>query len=158
MGPLVDVPHVRPPPPPPKRAAGLHPLQGTRLQGGVGGRDDARWRAKTKRTDRARTCCLFAFRGVQSGGRGGENPGAVLMGKTKGIPNANRNEQSWRHSPLHVQDTDKAQDHKSGIEQWLAVGGGWRLAVGGGWQLAVGGGRRLAIGGWWRLAVPRGCP
>ena len=46
------------------------------------------------------------------------------------------------------------------IEQWLAVGGGWRLvAVGGWWRLAVGGGWRLAVGGGWRLAVvPRSCP
>ena len=28
----------------------------------------------------------------------------------------------------------KTQDHRSRIEQWLAVGG-WRLAVGGGWWL-----------------------
>ena len=37
------------------------------------------------------------------------------------------------------------------IEQWLAVGGGWRLAVGCGW--------RLAVGGWCSLgAVLKGCP
>ena len=39
---------------------------------------------------------------------------------------------------LHGQDMDKTQDCRSGIEQWLAVGGWRRLAVGG-WRLAVGG-------------------
>ena len=28
----------------------------------------------------------------------------------------------------------KAPNHRNSIEQWLAVGGGWRLAVGGGWR------------------------
>ena len=37
--------------------------------------------------------------------------------------------------------------HRSTIEQWLAVGGGWRLVAVGGWQSAVGGGWRLAVGG-----------
>ena len=72
---------------------------------------------------------------------------------------------------------DKAQHHRSIIEQWLAVGGGWWLvalgsrrlvAVGGGWrlvavgdwwQLVVGDGWWLPVGGWWSLgAVLKGCP
>ena len=31
----------------------------------------------------------------------------------------------------------KTHDHRNGIEQWLAVGGGWRLAVGGPWRLSL---------------------
>ena len=81
----------------------------------------------------------------------------------KKVRNANRNEPSRGRSLLHSQNMAKIQDHRSSIEQWLAVaggcwvGGGGRLAVGGWWRLAVGGGRRLAVGGW-RLVVPRGCP
>ena len=84
---------------------------------------------------------------------------------------------SWRRSLLHGQDRDKTQDHRSSIEQWLAVGGGWWLvAVGGerwvtvggwwlvvvgGWRWALGSGGQLAvgIGRWWSLrAVLKGCP
>ena len=46
--------------------------------------------------------------------------------------------------------------HKPSIEQWLAVGGGWRLVVCGWWRLAVAGWRRLAVGGLWLVAVS-GC-
>ena len=45
------------------------------------------------------------------------------------------------------------QNRGNGIEQWLAVGGGWRLAAVGGWRLAAVGGWRLAAVGGWRLAV-----
>ena len=65
---------------------------------------------------------------------------AVLQGeKQKRIRNANRNKRSRGRSLLHGQDMGKTQDRRPSIEQWLAVGGGWRLAVGGGWRLAVGG-------------------
>ena len=96
---------------------------------------------------------------------------AVVKGKEKRVRNANRNEASQEHSPAawsrHGQDTG----HRSGIEQCLAVGGGWWLVavggwrlvvVGGGWQSAVGGwrlaavgggGRLVAVGGRWRLVV-----
>ena len=84
-----------------------------------------------------------------------------------GLRNANRNERSRGRSLLRGQDMGKTQYDRNGVEQWLAVGGGWRLAVGGGWWLAVGswglvtvgGGGRLAAGSWWSLgAVLRGCP
>ena len=71
----------------------------------------------------------------------------VLRGKNrrkkKRVRNANRNERSRGRLLLRGQDTGETQDHRNGIEQWLAVGGGWRLAVGGGWRLAVGGWRSL---------------
>ena len=45
-------------------------------------------------------------------------------------------------------------EHRNSIEQWLAVGGRWRLvAVGGGWRLvAVGSWQLVAVGGW-RLGI-----
>ena len=92
----------------------------------------------------------------------------------KKVRNANRNQRSRGRFLLHGQDMGKTQDHRSSTEQWLAVGGGWRLVVsdwrrlavgglrlavggerlvvGGGWRLAVGG-WRLVVCGWWRLAV-----
>ena len=50
----------------------------------------------------------------------------------------------------HGQDMGKKRDHRISIEQWLAVGGWWRLVVGGwhlvavciGWLLAAVGGRQ----------------
>ena len=39
----------------------------------------------------------------------------------------------------------KTQNHRNVIEQWLAVGGGWRWAVGGWWLLAVGVSRFVAV-------------
>ena len=67
--------------------------------------------------------------------------------KKKRDRDTNRKERSRGRSPLHGQDMGNTQDHRKSIEQWLAVGGGWRLvAVSGGWW-------RLAVGGWWRLAV-----
>ena len=75
----------------------------------------------------------------------------------RNVCTAKRDEFSPRRSLLHGQDKGHTRDHRSIIEQWLAVGGGWwRLVVGGGqqlevgglWQLAVGGGRQMAVGGW----------
>ena len=54
------------------------------------------------------------------------------------------------------QDTGEPQDHRSGVEQWLAVGGGWwrLVAVGGGWRRLAGGGRRsLGAFGFLRTAL-----
>ena len=59
-------------------------------------------------------------------------------------------ERSRGRSLLHGQDTGKTQNHRNSIEQWLAVGGGWRLAAVGGWRL-------VAVGGW-RLVVLGICP
>ena len=66
-------------------------------------------------------------------------------GDKRGARNANRNQRSWGRSLLHGRDMDKTQDHRNGVGQWVAVGGGWRLAAVGGWRLAV-------VGGWWRAA------
>ena len=76
---------------------------------------------------------------------------AVLKGGKVGVRNANRNEPSRGRSLRHGQDMGKTQNHRSSIEQWLAVGGGWRLVAVGGWWL-------VAVGDWWRLVVggPRG--
>ena len=64
-----------------------------------------------------------------------------LRAKKKSLRTANKNERSLGRSPLHDQDMGKY--HRNSIEQWLAVGGWWRLAV----------------GGWWSLgAVLKGCP
>ena len=60
---------------------------------------------------------------------------AVLQGERKRVRTANRNGRSRGRSLLHGQDMGKTQDHRSVVEQWLAVSGGrggWRLAVGGG--------------------------
>ena len=75
----------------------------------------------------------------------GKSAGLSLREEKKGGGGrkANRNERSRGRSLLHGQDMGKTQDHRNGIEQWLAVGSGWRLAAVGGWQLAV--------GGWWSL-------
>ena len=98
---------------------------------------------------------------------------AGLTGRKKRVRNANRNKPSQGPSLLHGQDMGKTQDHRTIIQQWLAVGGGWWLvAVGDWWQLAVGGWCRLAVGAWqlvasgagrglamdsWRLVVSGGC-
>ena len=63
----------------------------------------------------------------------------------KKVRNANRNEPSRGRSLLHGPDTGNTQDHRSIIEQRLAVGGGWRLAAVGGWRLAVGGPGGLSL-------------
>ena len=55
------------------------------------------------------------------------------------LRSANRNKPSRGRSLLHGQGMGKTEDHRSIVEQWLAVGGGCRLAVGGGCRLAVGG-------------------
>ena len=66
---------------------------------------------------------------------------AVLKGKRKkGIGNTKRNEPSRKRYLLDGQNMDKTQNHRSIIEQWPAVGGGW-------WLVAVGGGR------WWSLGA-----
>ena len=72
-----------------------------------------------------------------------------------GFRNTIRNEPSRGRSLAHGLAMDKTQDHRSTIDQWLAVGGGWWLmavTVGGWWRVAVVGGWRLAVG------IPRGCP
>ena len=58
---------------------------------------------------------------------------AVLEGKKRGggVRNTNRNEPARGRSLRHGQDMGKTHDHRNGIEQRLAVGGGWRWAVGG---------------------------
>ena len=40
-------------------------------------------------------------------------------------------------SLLHGQDMGKTHNHRNSTEQWLAVGGGWRLVAVGGWRLVV---------------------
>ena len=71
--------------------------------------------------------------------RGGE-AGLPLRKKTKGSDRQ-------RRSLLPGQDKGKIQEHRSIIEQWLAVGSGWRLAAAGGWwRLAVCGRRLVAVG------------
>ena len=76
--------------------------------------------------------------------------GSVGRQNKKRVHSADRNERSRGRSRLHGQDMGKTQDHRNGIDRWLAVGG-WRLAVGG-W--------RLAVGGCWSLggAVFKGYP
>ena len=49
-----------------------------------------------------------------------------LSFRKKRARNININEPSQRRSLLHGQDMGKTQDHRNIIEQWLAVGGGWR--------------------------------
>ena len=91
------------------------------------------------------TDCLSAEIGGLMTGR------AVRKGKKRGVRNTNRNGPSRRCFLLHGPDMDKTQHHRSTTEQYLAVGGGWRLAVGG-WRLIVRGGQGLAVGGGWRWA------
>ena len=58
---------------------------------------------------------------------------AVLKGKKGGFRNTNRNNRNERSrgcSLLHGEDMGNTQNHRKSVEQWLAVGGGWRLAVG----------------------------
>ena len=58
------------------------------------------------------------------------HPARVVLKETRrGVHNANSNEPG--RSLLHAQDMGKTQDHRTFIEQRLAVGGGWQLAVGG---------------------------
>ena len=57
--------------------------------------------------------------------------------KKERVRDTNRNERSRGRSLLHGHDMGKTQDHRNSVEQWWAVGGGWRLAVGGCWRLAV---------------------
>ena len=88
-------------------------------------------------------------------------PHQKIRGGGSILRNANRNERSRGRSLLHGQGMGKTQDHKNSIEQWLAVGGWWRLAVGGGWRLAAGDGWRLVAVGSWQLValgpVLKGC-
>ena len=42
----------------------------------------------------------------------------------------------------------RTQDHGHTIEQWVGVGGSWRLAVGGSWRL-------VAVGGPWGLSLTK---
>ena len=66
--------------------------------------------------------------------------------KKKRVSSANRTKRSRGRALLQGQDMGKTQDHRNGVEQRLAVGGGW-------WRLAVGGRWRLAVGGPWRLSL-----
>ena len=59
-------------------------------------------------------------------------PRAILKWEKGGIGNTNRHERSRERSLLHGQDMGKTQNHRNSFEQWLAVGGGWRLVVLGG--------------------------
>ena len=70
---------------------------------------------------------------------------AVLKGGRKRVRNAGRSEPSQGRSLLHGQDMGKTQDHRSIIEQLLAVGSGWWLVAVSGWRLAVGGPGGLSL-------------
>ena len=57
-------------------------------------------------------------------------PDAELsLGGGERVCNANANERSRGRSLLHGQHMGKTQHHRNRTEQWLAVGGGWRLVV-----------------------------
>ena len=68
------------------------------------------------------------WRAMGWGGGGGMAQGF----KGKKVRDAKTNERSQGRSLLHGQDRDKTQHRRRSIEQWLAVGGGWRWAAGGG--------------------------
>ena len=73
---------------------------------------------------------------------------SISGGKQKRARNANRNGHSRGRSVLFARDVGETEDHRSTIEEWVAVGG-WRFVAVGGW-------RRLAVGGSWQLAVGGG--
>ena len=84
--------------------------------------------------------------------------GAVLKaGEKKGFVAATEMNVHGDALCFTVKTLGKTQDHRNGVEQWLAVGGWWRLVAVGGWRSAVGGGwRRLATDGGWQLVVGGG--
>ena len=79
---------------------------------------------------------------------------AVLKGAGGGVEEGN--ESSQGRSLLRGQDMGKTENRRNGVEQWLAVGGGWRLAVGGWWSLgAVLNEKRTALP-WRRVDTDKG--
>ena len=59
--------------------------------------------------------------------------GAVLN-KNKAFATPTETNVHGGRSLLHGQDMGETQYHRISVEQWLAVGGDWRLAVGGRWE------------------------
>ena len=163
MGPLVDVPHVRPPPPPPKELLDCTPSKAHDFkEEWEGGTMRVGVRKQNALTEREPAAFLL-LGGYSRGGGGGRTPGLSLWGKQRGFATPTETNSHGDTLRFMFKTRTRRKTTKAVLNNgWrlVAVGGCWRLLAVGSWRLVAVGGWRLAVGGGWRSlgAVLKGCP